>query len=43
MRISEILSAEDIQIVKDACRMVREAEISIQAVIIDGVRYQPPN
>jgi len=40
--VKDLLGVDGIKVVKDACSLIRSAEISIQAVIIDGVSYAPP-
>ena len=42
VKIIDILTMQDIRAVKDACALIRSAGISIQAVIIEGKRYEAP-
>jgi len=42
MKMSEILSLDDIKLIKSECARYREAGISMQAVIINGIRYNLP-
>lgn len=42
IKMSQILSSEDISYIKSECSRYRTAGISIQAIVIDGIRYTPP-
>lgn len=42
MKLREILSKEDIELIKSECKRVREAGISIQSIKIGDIYYQPP-